>query len=122
MNGSLGARIAASPGFRAFVSLLGQRIRAGRSIDAQRMLDAIGAPGKVGHEVIEGWPSSTEPRGQVAALLRAGVPFPAIEALWLGSYIDDLRNYDWTNLLKRAATKAAEAAAKENEDAPPQDG
>lgn len=110
MNGSLGARIAASPGFRAFVAILGSRIRNGRTIDAQRMLQDIGFPGALGHEVIDGWPSADAPRGKVVPLLRAGISLPAIEGLWLGSFVDDIRNYDWPMLLVRATSRAAAAA------------
>lgn len=115
MSGSLGARIDASPGFRAFASILGQRIRAGRSIDAHRMLDAIGAPGAVGNEIIDGWPSATDPRGKAGSLLRAGIPLPAVEALWLASFIDDLRNYDWPAMLVRAAKAAKEKKDRDAE-------
>jgi hypothetical protein len=56
MTPELIAQVRGNPGFAAFAALIGERIGNGRSIDALRMLQAIGATGAIAHAILEGWP------------------------------------------------------------------
>jgi hypothetical protein len=96
------ARVRRNPGFVAFSSLLGQRIAAGRSVDAFRMLVSLGAPEQLAHKIVETWPG--EWKLDKHGLADAG-------ALRLATLIDDIGRYDWPELLKQAVTAAASARA-----------
>lgn len=95
-------RVREHPGFVAFARILGLRIRDGRSLDAFRMLDEIGAPGAIAHRIVEGWPTAEERRKTPPETMT----LEEEAAVRLSFFIAELEQHDWPRLLTRAIRSA----------------
>lgn len=95
------------PGFLAFSRILGLRIASGRTLDAFRMLENIGAAGAIANKIVEGWPVRDEQRRAPQLLT-----IDQEAAVRLSFFVPRLERYPWPALLARAVG-AAEAAKAE---------
>lgn len=99
------ARVRMSPAFRRFSDVVGARILRGRSIEALRMLVAVGASPKKANEIVEGWPTSE------ADARIPGMAIAEEAACRLAHFVDRLEAHGWEELLKRAERAVGTALA-----------
>lgn len=100
------------PGFLAFSRILGTRIANGKTLDAFRMLEDIGAAGSIANKIVEGWPVREEQRRAPQLLT-----LDQEAAVRLSFFVPGLERYPWPALLVRAVG-AAEAARAEKPSVP----
>lgn len=103
-------RVRRHPGFVAFCRLVGMRIRDGRSLDAFRMLEEIGAPGDIAHKIVEGWPVREEQRRTPAERMT----LEEEAAVRLSLFIPEVETADWPMLTTRAVRVAHEQRTRES--------
>lgn len=110
--GSLRARFRSAvrnQGFRAFVSLVGNRHQAGASLDAFRMLVEVGAPPATAHAVLEGWPPSSAAPHELPSDLGQVDPRDR-PVVWLAHHLTESPDaHDWPKLIARAVRVASAA-------------
>lgn len=114
------AIVRTSPGFMAFADVVGLAILDGHAADAFRMLVHIGAPDRLAHEIVEGWPLVVEQQ----KLRTAGVSVREEAACRLACYLRPPTDGDWRALvtssrwprLMMEAAAAAVVAREENQD------
>lgn len=100
-------RCKALPGFVAYVSIVGQRARGGRSLEALLMLQDTGAPRELAHVLVSDWPQENDSR-----LALYGLALLDLELLWLASAIPNVERAPWAELLQRAARRASAQVAE----------
>lgn len=101
--------VRSNAGFIAFCRVVGLRLRSGRSLDALRMIQAVGCTPSIAHKIIEGWEVDRAWHLSADACEELKISRSVLSAIRFSYFINGLERYNWPELLTLAATHAKEA-------------